>query len=234
MRLYKKLGYIGSIWILLEHSFLTIVVIVSLPMLYQLKPFLEASQPSASNLIFSLLHSSLLSGIVGIITCVIIIFSVKKIKRPDSIRKKLSIILIITGIILFVIQIIQFLIWLNFADEVITSSLTYTGGYTSILNTESILGILIGIIPSVILIISGILAVKFVETKIQQLSSYNYGNPFPNYAPKNFYSLNDNTDTYSSNKFPNISPLKSRECAKCKILVDNKTRFCPKCGNFIQ
>lgn len=74
----------------------------------------------------------------------------------------------------------------------------------------------------------------FVETKIQQSPSHNYRNPFPNYIPQNFYSSNDNTDTYSSNKSPNISPIKSRECAKCKILIDKKTRFCPQCGNFIQ
>lgn len=74
----------------------------------------------------------------------------------------------------------------------------------------------------------------FIETKIQQSPQYNYGNPFPHYTPKNFYSSNDNTDTYSSNKSQNISPIKSRECTQCKILVDDKTRFCPKCGNFIQ
>lgn len=75
---------------------------------------------------------------------------------------------------------------------------------------------------------------SFVETKIQQIPSYNYRNPFPNYTPKNFYSSNDNTDTYSSSPSLNVPTSKSRECTKCKILVDNKTRFCSQCGNFIQ
>jgi len=75
---------------------------------------------------------------------------------------------------------------------------------------------------------------SFVETKIQQIPSYNYRNPFPNYTPKNFYSSNDNTDTYSSSPSLNIPTSKSRECTKCKIPLDNKTRFCPKCGSFIQ
>lgn len=128
-------------------------------MLDQLKPVLEA-QSSAFDLIFSLAHSIILLTIVGITTCIVIIFLVRKIKRPDLIRKKLSIILIIAGIILFILPITDFLIVLNFTDEVIGLSSIPAGYYN-----ESIMGILIGIIPSVILIISGILAMKFNENQ---------------------------------------------------------------------
>ena len=193
--MYKKLVYVGSIWSLLQHSILVITSVVTYSMVYPLKSLFEAIPSLPFSFIFSLIDFVFLFGVIGIIICIIVIFSVKKIKKPDLIRKRLSTILITIGIILFVMQIAAFLILLHFTGESITSPSYYPAGYTTVLNTESIIGGLFGMVPSVILIISGILAMKFNENLKSQ----------PVIKPQNISCSNCNTIADSSNKF----------CKKC-------------------
>lgn len=169
MRLYKKLVYVGSIWSLLQYSILTISGIALYSMLYPMKRVLDSVPLDGVSLIYSSIHLLFLFGITGVVTCIIIIFSVKKIKKVDSIRKKLSKILIITGIVLFVLQIIQFPLVVDMlADKGMTEEPGtdwHSAFYDSLLTTETMIGILFGIIPSIILVISGILAMKFNENQ---------------------------------------------------------------------
>ena len=169
MKSYKKVAYVGAIWSLLQYNLFIITALYSSSMISQVKPIVDMKLDYTLNFVTSMVPLLFLFGIAGIMTCIVIIFSLKKIKKADLIRKKLSKILIITGIVLFVLQIIQFPIMVNGMDEAIRSTPQYngwyTGSYTDVLDSEKTTGIVVSVIPSIILVISGILAMKFNENQ---------------------------------------------------------------------
>lgn len=160
MKLYKKLAYVGSVWGLLSYASLMLSSIVSFFLLEKVRPLLE-TQELVAIIMYSIFDMAFLLGIVGTATCIITIISVKKIK-PDSIRKKLSVILIVAGIILVILLSVQSLFLLKLLDIVMEIPGYYPIPDEADLDyTQFNLSLLFNIIPSILLIVSGILSWKF-------------------------------------------------------------------------
>ena len=170
MKLYKKLAYVGSVWGLLAYTLLILSSIVSFFLLEKIRPLLE-TQELVAIIIYSIFNIAFLLGIVGIATCIITIISVKKIKKPDSIRKKLSVILIAAGIILVILLSVQSLFLLELLDIVMEIPGYYPIPDEADLDyTQFILSLLFNIIPSILLIVSGILSWRF--NKNQKINNF--------------------------------------------------------------
>ena len=167
MVLYKKLAYVGSIWSLIQYLSLLIISITSWIYFEDIFTVIKHVQVQEVFMMTSLFSSAFLFGITGTIISIIGIISIKKIKENNSVRKKLSIILIVSGITLLGLHTGQYMFMTEFIDTIITSSSTYIGGYDQSLRpdfTDS-LNILFILVPSIILIISGFLAIRFTKNE---------------------------------------------------------------------
>ena len=160
MALYKKLAYAGSIWSLIQYIPLLVTTIVSSVLSVDIMPIIEQAQPESYYFMSSVLDFGFLTGLVGIIISVIAIIATRKI---NSMMKRLPIILIIVGVVFLVLQ------WgtYNFLVGVfntITSDASYYGAAEAAFEdqffTALSYGALFGIIPGILLIVSGISAFR--------------------------------------------------------------------------
>lgn len=134
--------------------------IVSSVLLVDIMPIMEQTQQQPYYFMSSLLDFVFLTGLVGIIISVTAIMATRKI---NPIRKRLSIILIVMGIVFLVLQLGQY----NFMVGVfntLTADAPYYGTAEAALenNFFTVLssGALFGIIPGILLIVSGVLAFR--------------------------------------------------------------------------
>jgi len=160
MPLYKKLAYAGSIWSLIQYIPLLVTTIVSSVLSVDIMPIIEQAQPESYYFMSSVLDFGFLTGLVGIIISVIAIIATRKI---NPMMKRLPIILIIVGVVFLVLQ------WgaYNFMVGVfntITADASYYGAAEAAFEDQffTVLsyGALFGIIPGILLIVSGILAFR--------------------------------------------------------------------------
>ncbi len=160
MALYKKLAYAGSIWSLIQYIPLLVTAIYSSVLSVDIMPILKQAQPESYYFMSSLLDFMFLTGVVGIIISVIAIITTRKI---HPMMKKLPIILIIVGIVFLVLQ------WgaYNFLVGVfnmVTADAPYYGAAEVAAEDQFFTGLsyatLFGIIPGILLIVSGILAFR--------------------------------------------------------------------------
>ena len=122
--------------------------------------FMEQAQPESYYFMSSVLDFGFLTGIVGIIISVIAIIATRKI---NPMMKRLPIILIIVGVVFLVLQ------WgaYNFMVGVfntITADASYYGAAEAAFEDQffTVLsyGALFGIVPGILLIVSGVLAFR--------------------------------------------------------------------------
>ena len=160
MALYKKLAYAGSIWSLIQYIPLLVTTIVSSVLSVDIMPIIEQAQPESYYFMSSVLDFGFLTGIVGIIISVIAIIATRKI---NPMMKRLPIILIIVGVVFLVLQ------WgaYNFMVGVfntITADASYYGAAEAAFEDQffTVLsyGALFGIVPGILLIVSGVLAFR--------------------------------------------------------------------------
>ena len=160
MALYKKLAYAGSIWSLIQYIPLLVTTIVSSVLSVDILPIMEQAQPESYYFMSSLLDFGFLTGLAGIIISVIAIIATRKI---NPMMKRLPIILIIVGVVFLILQ------WgaYNFMVGVfntITADTSYYGAaevaFEDQFFTVLSYGALFGIIPGILLIVSGILAFR--------------------------------------------------------------------------
>lgn len=158
--LYKKLAYAGSIWNLIIYVPSLATSIVSSGLLGDIMPLLEKTQPQFYYFTFALLDFMFLTGLVGIIISVTAIITTRKI---NPIRKRLSIILIVMGIIFLVLQWTLYNFMVGIFDIVTadapyydTADITAENNFFTALSYNA----LFGIIPGILLIVSGILAFR--------------------------------------------------------------------------
>ena len=160
MALYKKLAYAGSIWSLIQYIPLLVTTIVSSVLSVDIMPIMEQAQPESYYFMSSVLDFGFLTGLVGIIISVIAIIATRKI---SPMMKRLPIILIIVGVVFLVLQ------WgaYNFMVGVfntITADASYYGAAEAAFEDQffTVLsyGALFGIVPGILLIVSGVLAFR--------------------------------------------------------------------------
>lgn len=170
MALYKILAYVGSIWSLLVYVSLLGIGIGSSAMLSDIMPMLQISQEQSFLFMSSLLNLSLWLGIIGTATSITVIIATKKIK---PITKKLPGILIIAGIVFVGLQCAQYSYMENVFDMVMAGSPPYGTAEAEFEDkffgqmSVSFVG---GIIPAILLIVSGILSFRIYrkpKTQVQ-------------------------------------------------------------------
>lgn len=160
MALYKKLAYAGSIWSLIQYIPLLVASIYSSALLVDIIPILKFAQQESYYFMSSLLDFAFLAGLVGIIISVIAIIATRKF---NPMMKRIPIILIIVGVVFLVLQSGQY----NFIAGMFNTMTADTPYYSAadiafedqFFNNLSY-GALFGIIPGILLIVSGILAFR--------------------------------------------------------------------------
>lgn len=160
MALYRKLAYAGGIWSLLQYGFLLGIGIVMPALLSDIMPILKATQGQSFVFMSSIMNFVMLLGIIGTAMSITVIIGTKKIKL---ITKTLTIILIIAGIVFIILQLVQYSYMEDIFYMVVESSLYY--GAAEAEAKDNFFGkmsesFIIGIIPGILLIGSGILAYR--------------------------------------------------------------------------
>jgi len=160
--LYKKLGYAGAVLGILKYGF-TFGIFVYISYLIPERRAIEYLIGMSDSMSF-FMGLGLWSGIVGIAVSIIAIVTVKKV---SFIKKKLSVILILMGGIFFVVSWIAFQFMSGMIDDVVATSSTNVWSAIAIaghdvdrvyegMNHQ----FLIEIVPSILLIASGLLAFR--------------------------------------------------------------------------
>ena len=162
MILYKVLAYVGGILGLLKYGF-TFGIFVYISYLMPESRQLAVLIGSSDSMSF-LMGLGFWSAIVGIAVSIIVIVTVKKV---SFIKKKLSAILILMGGIFFVVSWIAFQFMSGIVDDVVATSSTNFWSAIAIAGHDADKvyegmnqQFLIEIIPSILLISSGLLAFR--------------------------------------------------------------------------
>ena len=169
MQLYKILAYAGSIWSLIGYVSLLISGIASSVMLRDIMPMLQYTQNQSFQFMSSLMNLAFLLGIIGIGMSITVIVSTKKL---TPIRKRLPIILIVSGAVFLVLQWVQYNYMVDVFNTVTANYPYYSSAEAEFEDkffAEQSKNFLIGIIPSVLLIVSGILAFRSYRKPINPI-----------------------------------------------------------------
>ncbi len=162
MELYKKLAYTGAIWGLAKYS-IGLGTFAVFTAFIDITPGMNNIQETFPDLA-NTIHLVSLFGVIGVLLSVVVIMAIKNI---SFVQNKLSVILIITGIVFIGMS------WLTddfrytvLEDNIICAStsincaLALSGINLSSIYNAVILQTITGNIPSILLIVSGILAFR--------------------------------------------------------------------------
>lgn len=160
MALYRKLSYVGSIWSLFTYVFLLGSSVILPASTGNMMPFLEISQPQSYQFMSSLTGFMFLTGFIGVVMSVIAIVVTRKI---NATRRKLFLILIFVGIVLWLLQWGQYNFVVGIFNQMTAGSSFYGAAEATFENnffTQMKSSALIGLIPSFLLLVSGVLAFR--------------------------------------------------------------------------
>lgn len=177
MALYKILAYVGSIWSFITYVPLLVIAIFSSVLLRDIMPILQQTQEQSFLFMSSMMNLVFLLGIIGIAMSITVIIATRKIK---PIMKRLPIILIIAGIVFVVLQWVQYS-YMEDVFDIVTAGLPYYGTAEAEFE-DNFFGKLsesfvIGIIPSIILIVSGMLAFRIYRKPRNPILDSNTSQP---------------------------------------------------------
>ena len=151
------------------YVFLLISGIVSSVMLRDIMPILQQTQKQSFQFMSSLMDFVFLLGIIGVGMSITVIITTKKL---TPLMKRLPIILIVSGVVFLVLQWVQHNYMVGIFNT-ITSNAPYYGSaeveFEGKFFAEESKNFLIGIIPSILLIVSGILAFRSYSKPINPI-----------------------------------------------------------------